>query len=169
MTTFCKVGGAEKWIQDDIWEDKLQVEGASTSWLLSSDRAPEHKIGTFRRLLWWGTLLRWLSVGWNPSWDSVVSGSSGSQKDQGCPSAAELPGIRLGKPAANSEARSGLSAQGCHKPWIMAWLGDCSLNRGLTSGRTSEISLPPLGGVARENTTGVCRVWRLIVGVSCLR
>ena len=31
--------------------------------------------------------------GWNPRWDCVVSGSTGSQEDQGCLSVAELPGI----------------------------------------------------------------------------
>ena len=54
--------------------------------------------------------------GVEPSWDSVVSGPSGSQKDRGCLSAAELPGIGAGKPAAETEPRRGLSARGCHKP-----------------------------------------------------
>ena len=55
---------------------------------------------------------QWLREGWNPHCDSVVSGS---QEDQRCLSAPELPGIRAGKPAANTEPRSGLSPRGCHK------------------------------------------------------
>jgi len=53
--------------------------------------------------------------GWNLHCDSVVSAPSDSQKDRGCLSAAELPGIGAGKPAAEMEPRRGLSARGCHK------------------------------------------------------
>ena len=50
----------------------------------------------------------------NPKRDSVVSGSLGLLEDWGCPNAAELPGIRVGKLAALSEPMSGISAWGCH-------------------------------------------------------
>ena len=43
----------------------------------------------------------------NPRWDSVVSGSLGSQEEQGCLSGAQFPRIRGGKPAAISELRVG--------------------------------------------------------------
>lgn len=49
------------------------------------------------------------------SLDSVVSRPSGSQKDRGYLSVAELPCMRMGQPAAKTEPRSGLSAWVCHK------------------------------------------------------
>ena len=55
-------------------------------------------------------------MGQNLRWDSVVSRFLGSQGDQECLSAAEVPDIRAGKPAAISKPRRGLSAQRCHKP-----------------------------------------------------
>ena len=45
-------------------------------------------------------------VGQNPRWDSVVSGSSGSQKGWECLSALEFPSIGKGKPATNSRGVS---------------------------------------------------------------
>ena len=58
--------------------------------------------------------------GWDPRWDSVVSGFSGSQEDQGCLSAAQFPDIRAGKPNSINEPVSGLSAPGCHKQQTVA-------------------------------------------------
>ena len=101
-------------------------EGASISQLPESDIAAQHKVSTFRSLLWWGTSAPERcsdgKAGQNPVWNNVVSGSPGSQKEQGCPSAnaAEFPVIRAGKSAAISEPRSGLSAQGRHQSQTLA-------------------------------------------------
>lgn len=46
----------------------------------------------------------------------MVSGPTGSQKDQGVLSVAEPASIRVGKPAPEIELRSELSAQGYLKP-----------------------------------------------------
>ena len=40
-----------------------------------------------------------------PGWDSVASGSPGSQEEQGGLRAAEFPGIGMGKPVAKREPR----------------------------------------------------------------
>ena len=55
-------------------------------------------------------------MGWDIRWDSVVSGSLGSQKEQGCLGAAEFLGVGAGKAAAISEPRRGPSAQCGHEP-----------------------------------------------------
>lgn len=59
-------------------------------------------------------MLQRLSRGLSP--DSVVSGPVGSQKDQRYLSMAELTGIRVGKPAIETEMRSWLSAPVYLKP-----------------------------------------------------
>ena len=65
----------------------------------------------------------------------MVSGSPGSQKDKGG-SVAEFPGIGAGKLIASSKTRHQLSTQCCHKPQTATQLGDCSLNRSPSRGRT---------------------------------
>lgn len=55
-----------------------------------------------------GSLYQAANWGWNPRWDSVVSGSLGSQEDWGCLSAAEFLDIRTGKLATTCDARRGL-------------------------------------------------------------
>ena len=49
--------------------------------------------------------------GWSPCGDRVVSDPTGSQKDWGCLSVAEIPGIGVGKPTTDIELRSELSTQ----------------------------------------------------------
>lgn len=46
------VGGEEKSITGDIWEDRPQREGAYVSWLPASDIEVEHKNRNFKSLLW---------------------------------------------------------------------------------------------------------------------
>ena len=76
-------------------------------------------------------------AGCYPRWVSVVSGFLGSQEDWRCLSVAGFPGIGVGKPAAISEPKSGLSAWGCHIWHTLAWLGNCSLSRSPASNRTT--------------------------------
>ena len=79
----------------------------------------------------------------NPRWDRVVSGSPGSQKDQGV---AEIPTIGDGKPVAYSEPRHWLSCSvlPCTANHSKVGLGDWSPKRGPGRGRASvrALSLP---------------------------
>lgn len=67
----------------------------------------------------------------------MFAGSLGSQKEWGCLRAAEFLWIGVGKPAAISEPRCGLSAQCYHKLQTLAGSGDHSLSRGSETGRTA--------------------------------
>lgn len=102
-------------------------------------------------------------AGWNPRWDSVVSGSPASQ-EQGCLSAAEFPGIGAGKLAENHESRCGISAWCCHKMGTAAQSRDCFPGRGPAKDR-SLVRLPPSPG---RNSAGVrCRCpWNLVLKFS---
>ena len=60
--------------------------------------------------------------GGSPHGVTVAPTPTGSQKDQGCLSAAELAGIRAGKPATATKLRSELSARGYLVP-VAGWVG----------------------------------------------
>lgn len=66
----------------------------------------------------------------------MVSGSPGSQKEQGSMRVAEFPGMGVGKPAENSESRCWLSDLCCHKIWTAAWSCDHYLRRSPAKSRS---------------------------------
>lgn len=103
-------------------------------------------------------LIQRLSGGWSPHGDSVASGSTGSQKDQGCLSMAELWGIRVGKPRAEIELSRGFSARGYLKPWSEAQSGHTALwagtRRAADLGRLTFLHQQEQCGSAWQESTG---------------
>ena len=111
--------------------------------------AAEHKIRTFRSLLWWRMSLperHWggESVGRNPWWDSVVSGSPGWQKEQGAPECSRVPqASEQGSWLQSVNPGVDFQLSVAIKPQTPVCSGEPSPSRGLVSGKTlARPSLP---------------------------
>ena len=100
-------------IRGKLWKDKPCGDGASISQVLESNKSGGVQNRTFRSL---PERHSGSESEWNPRWNSVVLRSPWSEKERKCRSVAEFPGTVAGRPVANSEPRSQLSAPCCQKP-----------------------------------------------------
>lgn len=107
----------------------------------ANDTALECKIITFRTLLQWRPSLRWLSRGGKLA-ETLCSQDPPGHRRCGVPECRDLPGNTVGKPAANSEPKSGLSNRGCHIQRTMAQSSHGSWSRGPESGKNDKTPTP---------------------------